>query len=97
MGQPGKIVQEVEEELLELKKTQERIMIKALVIATKAEVHAKGESLIDKLEMLAAAAASQTTAKVSASIESALQGQAADAAKSKAGSLPSPEFRNPVN
>ncbi|MGT2929643.1 hypothetical protein ACVR1G_05315 [Streptococcus dentasini] len=81
----------------EFQKEQERIMIKALVLTAKAEIQEIGEELKADLETLGTKMKSKIASKVRSSLEAALQGQAADAAKNQVASLPEPHFTNPVS
>ncbi|EHJ51799.1 hypothetical protein [Streptococcus macacae] len=91
-----RLLQEVTEAQLELKKMQERIVLRALAAAASEQLAEQGEELRDSLDSLGQTAKSQLAAKVISGIEGIFEGKAADSAKSQLSHLPAPVFDNPI-
>lgn len=96
MGKFDKHLKEAEEAKLELKKAQERIKVKALVLSAKSKIKRQGAKLQSELEAVANDLA-QSTRGLSSEISPVLKGFAGEAVQSSASSIPKPNFENPIH
>lgn len=91
-----KDIEKMQEALKEMRKEQERTVIKAMVAAARGKISNINASLLGELEGLSSELKSRATSKVSGAVEPDLEGLAADRALDQASILPEPQFSNPV-
>ncbi|EHJ52614.1 Uncharacterised protein [Streptococcus macacae NCTC 11558] len=91
-----KDIEEIQEALKEMRKEQERTVIKAMVAAARGKISTIDAVLLGSLEGLSSDLKSRAASKVSGAVEPALEGLAADRALEQASALPEPRFSNPV-
>ncbi|WP_024785564.1 hypothetical protein [Streptococcus mutans] len=96
MKQLDKLLQDVAEAQLELQKTQERIVLSALIAAAREQLAEQGENLKTSLDRLGQAAQSRIRTKVSLGIEGVFEGKAADSAQGQLSRLAAPSFGSPI-
>lgn len=95
MGKFDNHLREAEEAKLGLKKAQERIKVKALVLSAKSKIESKRAELQSEYDAIVTAL-EQSTKGLAAGISPVLQGLAGDAVQDSTEHLVSPQLDSPI-